>query len=133
MKMTVTLLILFILLLPHTYAQDSPQWHLPDGAKMRLGKGTIHEIKYSPDGNTLASGSEDGTILLWEVIPAATTPIGNVNQVRVVNTPDPNLRAKIETALGKSSGAVITMADMATLTRLDAPNANTIAQQILAG
>ena len=36
--------------------------------------------------------------------------------------PDANLRAVIETALGKASGASITRAEMATLTRLDAPN-----------
>ena len=36
------------------YAQDSPQWHLPEGAKMRLGKGKIRDIKYSPDGTTMA-------------------------------------------------------------------------------
>ena len=43
---------------------------------------------------------------------------------QVVNIPDPNLRAAVETALGKASGATITAADMATLTRLEAPNAN---------
>ncbi len=43
---------------------------------------------------------------------------------QTVNIPDPNLRAKIEAALGKGSGATITTADMATLTELDAPNAN---------
>ena len=41
-----------------------------------------------------------------------------------VNIPDPNLRAAIEKALGKASGAAITTADMARLTRLVAPNAN---------
>ena len=40
------------------------------------------------------------------------------------NIPDPNLRAVIENELGKTSGATITMADMATLTELDARNAN---------
>ena len=25
-------------------AQDSPQWHLPDGVKARYGKGTIHAL-----------------------------------------------------------------------------------------
>ena len=89
-------------------AQDSPQWHLPDGVKARYGKGTIHAIKYSldgtkiavatgigiwiyetettdelnlltghakavssiafsPDGTTLASGSYDETVRLWDV------------------------------------------------------------------
>ena len=42
---------------------------------------------------------------------------------QVVDIPDPNLRAVIENALGKVSGATITTADMATLTRLDANEA----------
>ena len=41
-------------------AQDSPQWHLPDGAKLRLGKGWANEIAYSPDGTKLAVASDIG-------------------------------------------------------------------------
>ena len=37
-----------------SHAQGITQWHLPDGAKARLGKGSINEIKYSPDGTMLA-------------------------------------------------------------------------------
>ena len=114
MKTTVTLLILFTLFLLNTFAQDSPQWHLPEGAKVRLGKGGINDIAYSPDGTrlavagsigiwlydtaayqeivlltghtgsvnsvsfspdgrTLASGSGNGTVLLWELTPSTTT------------------------------------------------------------
>lgn len=40
--------------------QDSLQLPLPEGAKARLGKGGIHEIKYSPDGATLAVASSIG-------------------------------------------------------------------------
>ena len=43
---------------------------------------------------------------------------------QVVSIPDANLRAKIENALGKASGATISAADMAGLTRLEARNAN---------
>ena len=43
---------------------------------------------------------------------------------QTVNIPDANLRAKIEEALGKPSGATISTADMAKLTRLEAKNAN---------
>ena len=43
---------------------------------------------------------------------------------QVVDIPDSNLRAAVETALGKAPGATITVADMATLTRLEARNAN---------
>ena len=52
-----------------------------------------------------------------EVI-GATTP-----QVTGINIPDPNLRAKIETALGKAPGDPITATEMATLTTLNAQDA----------
>ena len=41
-------------------AQDSTQWHLPEGASARLGKGIIEEIAYSPDGGRLAVASGIG-------------------------------------------------------------------------
>ena len=62
MKTAVTLLILLVLFSINTFAQDSPQWHLPDGAKARLGKGSISEIQYSPDGTRLAVA---GSIGIW--------------------------------------------------------------------
>jgi WD40 repeat protein len=33
---------------------------------------TILSIAYSPDGNTLASGSIDGTIRIWRAVPSAS-------------------------------------------------------------
>ena len=41
-----------------------------------------------------------------------------------VDIPDANLRAVIENSLGKARGASITRAEMASLTRLEAPNSN---------
>ena len=44
--------------LPNAFAQDYTQWHLPEGMKARLGKGTITgNVQYSPDGALLAVGS----------------------------------------------------------------------------
>ena len=54
------LLLVFLLFISSALAQDSPQWHLPQGAKARLGKGGITEIAYSPDGNLLAVGTVIG-------------------------------------------------------------------------
>ena len=107
-------------------AQEAMQWHLPENAKARLGKGKIREIQYSsdgailvvatgigiwlydtttyqeialltahtsevncpvfsPDGHILASGGEDGTILLWhrstgaqKVLTKSTESVSNL-------------------------------------------------------
>ena len=48
--------------LSNTFAQDYTQWNLPEGAKARLGKGNIRDIKYSPDGKMLAVA---GSIGIW--------------------------------------------------------------------
>ena len=61
MKTTVTLLILFTLFQVNTFAQDYTRWGLPEGAKARLGKGSISgNIAYSPDGTRLAVASSIG-------------------------------------------------------------------------
>ena len=44
--------------------------------------------------------------------------------VNPVDIPDPNLRSAVETALGKVQGQLIAPAEMETLSRLKAPNAN---------
>ena len=62
-----TLLFISILFLPDTFAQDYTRWELPEGAKMRLGKGEIanreghltdigraRSYHFSPDGTRLA-------------------------------------------------------------------------------
>lgn len=66
MKTTSIVLTLFTLISLNTSALDSPQWHLPDGAKARLGKGLISELKYSPDGAWLAVASSIG-IWIYEM------------------------------------------------------------------
>ena len=41
-------------------AENISQWHLPDGAIARLGKGPVRNIAYSPDGKHLAVVSDIG-------------------------------------------------------------------------
>lgn len=40
--------------------QNYMQWHLPQGAKVRLGKGKINDVKFSPDATRLAIASDIG-------------------------------------------------------------------------
>lgn len=51
-----------ILFPPNVYAEDYTQLQLPEGAKTRMGKGTINDIKFSPDGNWVAVA---GSIGVW--------------------------------------------------------------------
>ena len=85
MKTTVTLLILFTILLPSTFAQDYTQWSLPEGATARLGKGSINEIQYSPDGTRLAVASSIGIWLYdaqtYQEVALLTGHTGWVNSV----------------------------------------------------
>jgi len=67
---------------------DYTQWHLPEGAKARLGKGGISgNIAYSPDGNQLAVVSTIG-IWIYDVRPDNETELylitGHTRTVRTV-------------------------------------------------
>ena len=57
-----TLILLFTLtfFLPDISASDYTQWGLPEGAKARLGKGSIRKLAYTPDGNQLLVASSIG-------------------------------------------------------------------------
>ena len=61
MQLSVLMLLLTLTLcLPYVSAQEYVKWNLPEGAKGRLGKGSVDEIAYSPDGNRLAVGNDIG-------------------------------------------------------------------------
>ncbi len=55
-----TILVIAILYLPNSDAQESIQWNLPVGAKARLSKGAITDMQLSPDGTQLAVASSTG-------------------------------------------------------------------------
>ncbi len=53
-------LLLMLGFLWNSLAQDYTQWHLPDGATARLGKGSINDMKFSPDDSRLAVATDIG-------------------------------------------------------------------------
>lgn len=62
----VTLLLLLTLSPTNTLAQDYTKWELPEGAKLRLGKGIVTDIQISPDNTRLAIASSAG-VWLYDV------------------------------------------------------------------
>ncbi len=92
--LTISFLI-FALILPNVSASDYTKWHLPEGAKARLGKGTINDITYFPDGSKIAVATNIG---IW-IYDAKTGKeldliIGNTGTVNSVSfSPDGNILA----------------------------------------
>ena len=61
-----TFIFLFIFSQPNGFTEDSTRWRLPEGAKARLGKGSIKQIAYSPNGMHLAAAGSAG-IWIYDV------------------------------------------------------------------
>ena len=61
-----TFTFLLILSQPNTFAEDSTRWRLPEGATARLGKGSITQIAYSPNGMHVAAAGSAG-IWIYDV------------------------------------------------------------------
>ena len=57
-----SILLISILSSQNLLANDYARWNLPEGARLRLGKGTVGRIKYSTDGTRLAA---QGSVGIW--------------------------------------------------------------------
>ena len=62
MMKTVSILALLALVSLDGFAQEYTRWSLPEGAKLRMGKGRLNEIKYSQVGKRLAVA---GSLGIW--------------------------------------------------------------------
>ena len=92
LMLTIFIMSEFCFLLVSAQYEPSTQIGLPEGAITRLGKGNIENIMYSPDGTwfvvtanidiwiyinsvafspdskAIATGHNDGTVLLWDIL-----------------------------------------------------------------
>lgn len=80
-----TALLLHVVLLPISFAQDNTIVGLPEGAIARLGKGGINIMRFSPDGTRLTVGTDIG-VWLYDVPDAKETALftqhnGQVNAI----------------------------------------------------
>lgn len=55
-----TILIITVFFPQNSIAKNYMQWSLPEGAKIRIGKGGVETLRFSPDGNRLIVGSSIG-------------------------------------------------------------------------
>ena len=60
MRVIISILILFLPFSQNGWTDDYPQWYLPEGATMRLGKGKVSDIAFSPNGKHFAVASSIG-------------------------------------------------------------------------
>ena len=67
----------------YTFAQDYQKWDLPDGAKLRIGKGNVSSIRFSPDGNRLIVGSSIG-FWIYDAYTGDELDLISVNQNNVI-------------------------------------------------
>ena len=62
----ITLFIILGITQSSGFAQDYTRWQLPEGAKVRLGKGKVNDIQFSPDDILLAVATDIG-IWIYDV------------------------------------------------------------------
>lgn len=85
-KSIIPLFIIHLMFFPlNTFAADTTQMNLPEGAIARLGKGIISEIAYSPNGKYLAVAASIGVwiydMTTYQEIALITGPKGHLNSV----------------------------------------------------
>ena len=80
-----TFTFLLILSQLNALAEDTTRWSLPDGAKARLGKGSIKQITYSPNGMHLAAAGSAGIwiydVTISQAVALLTENTGPVSSV----------------------------------------------------
>ena len=69
------------LLLLNSFAQDfATQWHLPEGAKARLGRGQLRNIKLSPDSTRIVASTSIG-IWIYDAQTGAVVSLFTESQI----------------------------------------------------
>ena len=85
MKATAMSLIVLAVYTVNSFAQEYTRWHLPEDARVRLGKGAVNGITFSPDGARIAVAT---TIGIWlydaETFKEEALLIGHPGRVKSV-------------------------------------------------
>ena len=95
MKIVVASIILSAVIAVSGVAQEYATWGLPEGARMRIGRGTMYDLAYSPDGTRLAVASSVGIWLYdTETLKEVDLLTGHTGEVTsVAYSPDGSMLA----------------------------------------
>ena len=95
MKIVVASIMLSAVIAVSGVAQEYAAWGLPEGARMRIGRGEMGELAYSPDGTRLAVASSIGIWLYdTETLKEAALLTGHTGEVTsVAYSPDGSMLA----------------------------------------
>lgn len=97
-----TLFFLFVFVALNVPAQENAKTNLPEGAKLRIGKGTLGEIAYFPDGTRFAVATSIGTwvydSIIGEKLYQLYDPKSRVNGIKNIS-----ISANGETIVTKAS------------------------------
>ena len=95
MRIVVASIILSAVIAVSGVAQEYATWGLPEGARMRIGRGAMGELAYSPDGTRLAVASSIGIWLYdTETLKEAALLTGHTGEVTsVAYSPDGSMLA----------------------------------------
>ena len=111
MRVFITILFLFFPFCQNGWTDDFRQWYLPEGATMRLGKGKVSDIAFSPNGKHFAVASSIGIWIYdahtYKEIALMTEDWENVSPIKmtkIIFSQDGNTLATISPTYGSSAG-----------------------------
>lgn len=127
MKKTLCLYFLSMLIsiqfLSNGFAQDYVQWHLPEGATMRIGKGRANDVTFSPDGSQFATSTNIG---IWIYDAITGKEISLIKQEgkgfgKIAFSPDGNTLAVAAGRSGRGEVQLLNITENKVITSMPSP------------